>query len=140
MGYEEAGVRRAVPGPRWIRILPVLAGFAAALVIHLFGPALQASTEAVSDGHSHTGVESTTRMVAADAAVSAPPHAEETCHSLVGVSSTTTAVPSLTCSVGTSRIAVVAVPDRSGLRPPWIGGDGGDASADPRRSPGVQRI
>lgn len=139
MGHEWERAVRTLRNARSTPLLPVLAVFAAALMIHLFGPALQASTEAGSAPHSHTALDAATHPVGTEVAVPAAEHPDETCHSLVGVTSATTAVPTVTCSVTTWRPDASTANVWSGLRNLWIGGDGGDASADPRRSPGVQR-
>ena len=59
--------------------------------------------------------------------------------SIVGVTPAMTPVSVVSCLVSTWRQAAPAASDRSDLRPAWIGGHGGDAWLDPRRSPGVQR-
>ena len=141
MGTDRAGVNSAALGLRSFSFLGVLAVIAAALLIHLFGPALQISTAAESPAHGHLSLEPGGGHAPWNNAVelAAEAHDEETCHSVVGVSPATAAVPGVTCVVRTSRQDAQAANDRSGLRPAWIGGEGGDAAADPRRSPGVQR-
>ena len=140
MGTDRAGVSFAPLGLRSFSFLGVLAVIAAALVIHLFGPALQVSTAAESPEHAHSNLELGPAHPS-DAAVGSvvKAHAEETCHAVLGVSPATTALPVVTCVVRTWRQDAQAASDRTGLRPAWIGGDGGNTSLDPRRSPGVQR-
>ena len=139
MGHEWERAVRALHGSRSARLLPVLAVFAAALMIHLLGPTLQASPEAGSAPHSHAALEAATHPVGMEVAVPAAEDSDETCHSVVGVTSATAALPTVTCSVTAWRPDVSTANAWSRLRNSWTGGDGGDASADPRRSPGVQR-
>lgn len=140
MGTDRAGVDSAAFGMRSFSFLGVLAVIAAALMIHLFGPALQASTAAESPAHGHSSLEHGGGHPSDNAVESvAQAHDEGTCHSVVGVSPATTALPVVTCVGRTWRQDAQAASDRSGRRPAWIGGDGGNTSLDPRRSPGVQR-
>lgn len=141
MGYQWKGAVRALRGSDPTPLLPLLAVLAAALMIHLFGPALQARTgaDSAASGHGHATMEASTHPVGTEVAGPAAANNEETCHSLVGVASTTTAVPAITCSVTTWRPDHSTANAWNGLRNSWIGGDGADALADPRRSPGVQR-
>jgi hypothetical protein len=139
MGHVWERAVRTLGGSRSTPLRPVLAVFAAALMIHLFGPALQASAEGGSASHSHTAVDAATHSVGSEVAVPAEAHPDASCHSLVGVTSAATAVPTVPCSVTTWRPDASTANVGSGFRNSWIGGDGGDASADPRRSPGVQR-
>lgn len=140
MGTDRAGVDAAALGLRPRSFLSLLAVIAAALMIHLFGPALPVSTVAESPAHGHSSLElggANASDTAAELVTGS--HGEDTCHSVVGVSPASAALPAATCVVSTWRQDTTTASDRTDLRPAWIGGDGGDAAADPRRSPGVQR-
>ena len=139
MGTDRAGADCAALGLRSRNFVAVLAVIAAALMIHLFGPGLQVSTAAESPEHAHSSLELGTAHPSDAIESVAKAHAEDTCHAVIGVTPATAAIPVTPCFVSTWRQDLPATSDRSGLRPAWIGGDGGDASADPRRSPGVQR-
>ncbi len=140
MGPYRDGVDPAASQVRSWAWGSVLAVIAAALMLHLFGPGLQASGAASSRAHGHSSLDDNTAH-SSDAAVEsvAEAHQEESCHSVVGFTPATSAMPMIPCFGSSGRSDVPLTSDRSGLRPAWIGGEGGDASLDPRRSPGVQR-
>lgn len=140
MGYEGAGTARGEPRTRSSRTRPVLVVLVAALMIHLFGPGLQSSTHAETAAPGQAVVEYAAHPVGADLGISPGEHPAETCHSLLGVTSAATAVSAVTCSIPTGRPDISPPDVRTWLSRSWIGGEGGDAAADPRRSPGVQRI
>lgn len=140
MEPDRAGVGSAAHGLRSRSLVAVLAVIAAALVIHLFGPAIPGSTVAASPEHAHSGLELGVDHPAGAAVDSvAEAHREETCHAVLGITPAATAVPAMSCIAGPWRQDLPIASVRSTLRPAWIGGDGGNAPLDPRRSPGVQR-
>lgn len=140
MSLDRAGVGPAVLEVRSRGCLAMFAVVAAALMIHLFGPAVPTSTAAESTAHGHSILEIGPAHVSDAAAESvAEAHDEESCHSVVGVTPGASPLQVSPCFATTWRVTPALASDRSGLRPAWIGGDGGDASLDPRRSPGVQR-
>lgn len=146
MGHNCGGVDRGARDVRARGVLLVLAAVTAALLVHLFGPALHPSTASASPGHGHQEIA----LVAADTPadwhsvgvgdnIRADAHDEESCHSVVGFAPATTVLPVAACSAVTWRSAPPAPDVLHAIRSAVIGGHGGDASLDPRRSPGVQR-
>lgn len=140
MGTGRAGVEPAALGLRARGCLAVLAVIAAALVIHLLGPALQSPGVAAAPAHGHVSLDpGAAHHSDGPAASVAETHADPTCHWVVGVSPASAALPVAGCVFSTWHQAGATGIDRSGLHPAQLGGEGAGALADPRRSPGVQR-
>lgn len=146
MGHNCGGGDRGVRDLRARGVLLVLAAVTAALLVHLFGPALHPTTASASSGHGHGEIA----LVAADHPdheynddlgdnIRADAHDGESCHSVVGLAPATTVLPGTACSAVTWRSIPPATDVRHAIRSAAIGGDGCDASLDPQRSPGVQR-
>lgn len=146
MGHNCGGVDRGARDLRARGVLVVLAAVTAALLVHLFGPALHPPTASASPGHGHQEIE----LVAPDTPddehsvgvgdnIRADAHDDESCHSVVGFTPATTVLPVAACSAITWRSVYPARDVRHAIRSAAIGGDGGEASLDPQRSPGVQR-
>lgn len=139
MGHGCRGERLA-SGPRSLAFLGVLAAVTAALIIHLFGSALQGSSTAEAGADGGSALELTAAdSKGADLGYRAAGHDEGTCHSVPAVAPAATVQSAPPCHWSTWVKDPAVGNDRSRVRPAWNGGDGGNASLDPRRSPGVQR-
>ena len=136
MGRNGGGAGQSMSVPRGRGLLVVLTAVAAALLIHLFGPALHPSgTETPGSGHLEQAAV-VPDVTGAAGSVSAPLPDDDDCHAVTGLAPTMTVVPLAACPVISHAVMTTEI--RPAIRPS-VGNDGGDAGLDPHRSPGVQR-